>query len=117
MRMSKSGKPIGFVRGFDPKRNLKGRPKLGLTVAERIRDAMEEKIRPDGYSKMDALIDEAFARAKMGSFVFFDALMSRGYGKVPDKIELQTEDKPDLSKLNDEELATYAALLKKALTK
>ena len=105
----------GFVKGFDPHRNMNGRPKKGASLAERIREAMEEVVRPDdGYTKMDALIDEAMARAKAGNFQFWDALMSRGHGKVPDKIEMSTEAKPDLSKLTDEEIKTLMSLLEKA---
>jgi hypothetical protein len=108
----------GFVKGFDPHRNMNGRPKKGASLAERVREAMQEVVREeDGYTKMDALIDEALARAKAGNFQFWDALMARGYGKVPDKVEMSTEEKPDLSKLTDEELAQYAALMKKALSK
>lgn len=107
-----------FKKGYDPKRNLKGRPKLGMTVGERIRDAMNEPAKgQEGYTKFDEMVDMAMSRAKKGSFGFWESLMSRAYGKVPDKIEMSNEEKPDLSKLTDEELATYAALLKKALSK
>ena len=107
-----------FKKGFDPNRNVKGRPKVGLTVGERIRDAMNEPARgQDGYTKFDEMVDMAMSRAKKGSFGFWESLMARAYGKVPDKIEMQTEDKPDLSKLTDEEIATLMALLEKAKPK
>lgn len=107
-----------FKKGYDPKRNLTGRPKVGMTAAERIRDAMGEPAKgQEGYTKFDQMVDLAMSRARRGSWQFWDALMSRAYGKVPDKIEMSNEEKPDLSRLTNEELATYAALLKKALNK
>jgi hypothetical protein len=107
-----------FTKGYDPKRNYKGRPKLGLTTAEKIRDAMNEPAKgQEGYTKFDEMVDLAMMRAKKGSWQFWDALMNRAYGKVPDKVEMQTEEKPDLSKLTDEEIAIYTDLLKKALSK
>lgn len=107
-----------FKAGYDPKRNLKGRPKLGLTTAEKIRDAMNEPAKgQEGYTKFDEMVDLAMMRAKKGSWQFWDALMNRAYGKVPDKVEMQTEEKPDLSKLTDEEINTLMALLAKAKPK
>lgn len=107
-----------FKKGYDPKRNMKGRPKLGQTTAERIRDAMNEPANGmEGYTKFDEMVDMAMARAKKGSWQFWDALMNRAYGKVPDKVEMQTEEKPDLSKLTDEEIETLMALLAKAKPK
>ena len=107
-----------FKKGYDSNRWLKGRPKLGMTVGERIRDAMSEPAKGDeGYTKFDELIDIALAHARKGSFIYWDTLMNRAYGKVPDKVEMSNEEKPDLSLLTDEELQTYAALMKKALNK
>ena len=114
--MATTGRPRGgkhFVKGFDPRRNLAGRPKVGETLPERIRAAMQEEVRP-GYSKMDALIDEAMSRAKNGNFLMLQELWSRGYGKVPDRVEVSTDAKPDLSKLTDEEIAILQKLLEKA---
>ena len=109
---------VAFIKGFDPRRNMTGRPKKGASLAERVRAAMDEPVREDdGYSKMDALIDEALSRAKAGNFQFWDALMARGYGKVPDKIEVNHDEKPDLSKLTKAELDLYTTLTKKALSK
>jgi uncharacterized protein YecT (DUF1311 family) len=107
-----------FKKGYDPKRNIKGRPKLGMTTAERIRDAMNEPVKgQDGYTKFDQMVDLAMSRANHGSYQFWDALMNRAYGKVPDKVEMQTEEKPDLSKLTDEEIKTLMSLLAKAKPK
>lgn len=100
-------------KGFDPRRNLTGRPKLGLTLAEKIRDAMNEPVH-EGYTKLDALIDMAMEQAASGNPSMLEMLWSRGYGRVPERIELQQEEKLDLSKLSSEELAALKELRKKA---
>lgn len=110
------GKPPSkpFVKG-DPRINRKGRPKLGLTVAERIRDAMNEPIKEgEPYTKFDQLVDEAMRRAKLGNFQFFKELMARAYGNVPDQVQMLVEKPPDLSKLSDNEVHTLLALMEKA---
>lgn len=107
-----------FKKGFDPNRWLKGRRKLGQTMAERIRDAMNEPAKGDeGYTKFDELVDIALAHARKGSFSYWESLMNRAYGKVPDKIEMANEDKPDLSLLTKEELDALTVLLEKAKPK
>lgn len=104
----------GFVKGYDPRRNLAGRPKVGESLAEKIRDAMAEPVREDGYTKLDALIDEAMSRAKAGNYVLLQMLWDRGYGKVSERVELAQADKPDLSKLTDDEIAELTRILEKA---
>jgi hypothetical protein len=107
-----------FKKGFDPNRNMKGRPKLGLTIAERIRDAMAEGAKgQEGYTREDAMIDVAIQRGLKGDFRYWEYIMNRAHGKIPDKLEMSSEEKPDLSKLTNEELAQYTDLLKKALNK
>jgi len=108
---SKPSKP--FTKG-DPRINRKGRPKVGLTFAEWVRDAMESPDETTGRRKVDDLIAEAMRRALRGNFQFWDALIARGYGKVPDKVQIDPEQKPDLSKLTSAELAEWMRLLKKA---
>lgn len=102
-----------FVKG-DPRINRKGRPLKGLTFAEWVRDAMESPNPTTGRRKVDMLIDEAMRRALKGNFQFWDALVARGYGKVADKVEVSQTEKPDLSKLSEDELKTWMQLLEKA---
>jgi hypothetical protein len=102
-----------FVKG-DSRINRKGRPLKGLTFAEWVRDAMESPNEATGRRKVDMLIDEAMRRALKGNFQFWDALVARGYGKVADKIEVNQQEKPDLSKLTDEEIKEWQRLLQKA---
>lgn len=102
-----------FKKGFDPRRNLKGRAKVGLTLAEKIRDALNEKANGD-YSKLDALIDTAWEQAISGNFQMLNWLSDHGYGRVPEKLEVTKEEKLDLSKLSNEELAVFKKLMEKA---
>jgi hypothetical protein len=111
--MTNKKPPRPFVKG-DPRINRKGRTPTGTTFAEYIRAFVEET---DG-GKKQSLIDEmmvvAVKRAKMGQYQFWDAIVNRAYGKVPDKVEINPEEKPDLSKLTKDELETWMQLLNKA---
>lgn len=60
------------------------------------------------------MMEIAVKKARQGQFQFWDALVNRAYGKVPDKVEMNTQEKPDLSKLTKEELETWMQLLAKA---
>ena len=108
------GKPPSkpFVKG-DPRINRKGRPKKGETFPEYVRAFMEAE--GEGKSTIVAeMMVIAVKRAKMGQFQFWEALVNRAYGKVPDKVEMQTQEKPDLSKLTTEELEIWMQLLEKS---
>lgn len=102
-----------FKKG-DPRINRKGRTPLGTTLAEYLRKIIEETDDGKKQSIADEMMMMAIARAKKGQFQYWDAIMNRAYGKVPDKVEMQTEEKPDLSKLTKEELETWMQLLAKA---
>jgi len=102
-----------FKKG-DPRINRKGRTPLGTTLAEYLRKIIEETDDGKKQSIADEMMMMAIARAKRGQFQYWDAIMNRAYGKVPDKVEMQTQEKPDLSKLTKEELETWMQLLAKA---
>lgn len=76
---------------------------------------MNETIRDeDGYTKLDALIDEAMSRAKAGNYVLLQMLWDRAYGKIADHVEMRSTPEPDLSKLTDAEIVELERILKKA---
>jgi len=100
-----------FTKG-DPRINRSGRKKVGDTLAAKIRDALDEKLSED-YSNLDSIIDAAVKKALKGDLTAFEILAARGYGKVPDRIDLTQRKEFDLSKLTDEELATFMALRQK----
>lgn len=102
-----------FKKG-DPRINRKGRTPLGTTLAEYLRKIIEETDDGKKQSIADEMMMLAIAKAKKGQFQFWDAIVNRAYGKVPDKVEMQAEDKTDLSKLTKEELETWMQLLAKA---
>ena len=101
-----------FKKG-DPRINRKGRPKLGESLAEYIRAFMEAEDEQKGTIVAE-MMEIAVKRARAGNFQFWDALVNRAYGKVPDKVEVNQEEKLDLSKLTDEEIAEWKRLLEKS---
>lgn len=50
-----------FAKGFDPKRNTKGRPKIGNSVAGFMRDYMAEKEK--GVTRTQNLVSHLYASA------------------------------------------------------
>jgi len=102
-----------FVKG-DPRINRKGRTPLGTTLAEYLRKIIEETDEGKKQSIADEMMMIAIARAKRGSFQFWEAIMNRAYGKIPDRVEINSEEKPDLSKLTKEEIETWMRLLQKS---
>lgn len=116
------GKP--FTGKGDPRNNLSGRPKLGRTLAAKYRDALgeaESEARGGKYSKLDAMIDILIEKAMEGDIDAIKYLQERGFGKVPDRLELskaemgdEQEDRYDFNLLTLDERMTLFQLLGKA---
>ena len=101
-----------FVKG-DPRINRKGRPKNGQAFAEYVRQFMEAEDEKKG-TIVSEMMEIAVKKARQGQYHFWEALVNRAYGKIADKVEVNTQEKPDLSKLTNEELAEWMRLLQKA---
>lgn len=110
--MTNKKPPKPFTKG-DPRINRKGRPKKGEAFAEYVRAFMEAEDEQRGTIVAE-MMEIAVKRARAGNFQFWEQLVNRAYGKVPDKVEINQEEKPDLSKLTKEELETWMQLIAKA---
>jgi len=101
----------------DPRINRKGRPKLGNTLAEKYRDVGNEPVDPEnpGYTVMDAAIDRVKEKALKGDLAAIAYMEARGWGKIPEVIELHTDDgdEIDFSQWSTDDLQKYEKLLKK----
>lgn len=113
--MTNKKPPKPFVKG-DPRINRKGRPKVGQTFAEYVRSFMEAEDEAKGTIVAE-MMEIAVKKARQGRFQFWEQLVNRAYGKVPDKVEMNTQEKPDLSKLTDEEIKTWMQLVEKSKPK
>lgn len=67
--------------------NPKGRQKKGLTLAENISKALEEKVNGNP-SKLDNIINELVKKAEDGDTKAIEILLDRGYGKAKAFLEI-----------------------------
>ena len=86
---------------------------MGESFAEYVRAFMEAEDEEKGTIVAE-MMEIAVKKARQGQFQYWDALLNRAYGKVPDKVEVNQHEKPDLSKLTPEELETWKRLLEKS---
>jgi hypothetical protein len=77
------GKP--FVKG-DSRINRKGRPKVGQSLAEKFRDALNESLTGD-YTNLDSIIDKVVTKAMKGNQDAIEYVLARSHGKVIERIE------------------------------
>lgn len=107
-------KPKTGFRDHPENINRKGRPPLGTTFSEYVRNFIEETDEGRRKSIVAEMLEIATKKARRGHFQFWDAIANRAYGKVVEKIELPQAPKVNLSRLSDQELATLRQLLEKA---
>src|SRR6266508_2874195 len=93
-----------FEKG-DRKINRKGRPKVGESLAEKFRDAMNETLdKTNGYSNLDSIIDSMVKKALQGNQDAVEYCLARGWGKMIERIEANNINKNyDFSDLPMEE--------------
>jgi hypothetical protein len=103
----------GFQKGFDPRRQV-GRKKQGETLAQQIRDALSDPlIEGTDYSKLDGILDALTEKALDGDVPATEYLLARGWGKIPDRLQIGIQQKVDFSRLTTEEYQIYKALFMK----
>jgi hypothetical protein len=114
-------KPDGTIAKGSGPLNPTGRPtipKEGRNLAEKFRKAMSEPIEEGNlYTRLDRMIDEAVTLAQAGHYQFFEYVLARGFGKIPDRVQIETDPEWDLSVYTDEELALLETLKSKQLEK
>lgn len=93
-----------FKKGFDPHRNMKGRPKKNLCIGDVLRKIGGEKVPPEILAKLkerfpDMLKDERYLDALCrviynaglkGESWAVQVVFDRVFGKVKDQVELTT---------------------------
>ena len=88
--------------------NPKGRPK-GKSVTNQLRKLLDEGL--EGKDLADAMAKAAYKHAMKGDFRFWNAIVERIEGKVPDKLEADITQKTDLTDLPDDDLRTIRDIL------
>jgi hypothetical protein len=108
---------VPFKKGFDSRR-AKGRPKLGLAIAELSRSYLKEPVdqnNPD-YLWENKILEELRKLAASGNLQAMEMLLSRAYGKIPENIKINQEEEvgPDFTTLTPEEFDIMNKLITKA---
>lgn len=75
-----------FVKGNDPRRNLKGPPK----VLPELKDALRDKLSQDdkGKTKLENILDTLYKQAIKGDVRAIQEILDRFYGKAKQEIEV-----------------------------
>jgi hypothetical protein len=94
----------GFKKGYDPRRNTKGRPQVALTPSDIFRRIGKEKIPADvlrllrkhfpdladDERRIDALCRVVWHAAERSEPWAVELVFNRAYGKVRDEIAIET---------------------------
>jgi len=80
-----------FVKGNDPRRNLKGAPPVLPDLKDAIRAILSEQV--GGKTKLEAVLETLYARANKGDVRAIQELFDRFYGKIKQEhdINMDTE--------------------------
>jgi ribosome biogenesis GTPase A len=87
-----------FQKGYDPRRNLKGRPIGTRNFETDFDEAVEEIAKENGMTKSEArklLLKVAFKQAKDGNFNFYKDIHDRIYGKAPEEIKITPDEESE----------------------
>lgn len=93
----KTGKNL-FQKGYDPRRNLKGKPVGIRNFSTDFDEAVEEIAKEEGITKSQArktLLKRAYKEAKAGNYNFYKDIIDRDYGKAPDVIDVNARVKSE----------------------
>ncbi|MDA1044347.1 MAG: hypothetical protein O3C57_03885 [Verrucomicrobia bacterium] len=112
--------PKPFKKGYDPRRNMAGRPKNGASIPETLRAIGAQELPADwktvlqahgidatGMTKLQAVMHVVFIQAIQGESWALHFLAERTEGKVADTINLRSADDP-VEELSDDELHRIA---------
>lgn len=78
-----------FKPGPDPRRNIKGRPKLPDLKAV-MANALGQETK-DGQTALDQIIEAMRRKAAQGDVRAAELLLSRGFGRVPERVDVTTQ--------------------------
>ena len=80
-----------FVKGKDPRRNLKGAPPILPELKDAIRNILEQKV--GDKTKLESVLDALYNRANKGDVRAIQELFDRFYGKIKQEhdINMDTE--------------------------
>lgn len=103
-----------FAKGHDPRRNLKGRVKNGVSIADMVRRIAAEPVsHEDKRTKLEAIVRATFTAAIVGDIKAVEFIAERGWGKVVQPIEQNNSGELRITarQMTDAELAAEIAAL------
>ena len=96
----------GFAKGFDPRRNIRGRRKGTIGLPEIVRlIAAEPRSTADKRTKIESIIRATFDAAVGGDMKAVEFIADRGWGKPVQPVDQTGEMKITTRQMTDAELA------------